>query len=59
MAHNNPGYDLVSVDEDGHLVHIEVKGRVVGANEFFVTNREIRVGQNADHYRLASGGGRG
>ncbi len=53
MAHNNPGYDMRSVDAEGHLVHIEVKGRVAGAGEFFVTNREIRVGQNADHYRLA------
>ncbi len=53
LAHNNPGYDLRSTDPDGHLVHIEVKGRQSGAADFFVTNREIRVGQNADNYRLA------
>jgi hypothetical protein len=53
MAHNNPGYDVRSAGQDGHLVHIEVKGRVAGADDFFVTNREIRVGQNADNYRLA------
>ncbi|AVT32681.1 helicase [Plantactinospora sp. BC1] len=53
MAHNNPGYDIRSRTLDGHLVHIEVKGRVDGAEDFFVTNNEIRVGQNADRYRLA------
>jgi Domain of unknown function (DUF3883) len=53
MAQNNPGYDLRSIDEDGHLVHIEVKGRISGAEQVFITNREVRVGQNADRYRLA------
>jgi hypothetical protein len=53
MAHNNPGYDVRSTDPDGHLVHIEVKGRAAGIDDVFVTNREIRVGQNADDYRLA------
>ena len=53
MAHNNPGYDIRSRDPDGHLVHIEVKGRESGADTFFVTNREIRTGQNATEYRLA------
>jgi superfamily II DNA or RNA helicase len=53
MAHNNPGYDIRSRDPEGHLVHIEVKGRESGADTFFVTNREIRTGQNADNYRLA------
>ncbi|MEH0843078.1 helicase-related protein [Micromonospora sp. CPCC 205711] len=53
MAHHNPGYDIRSTGPDGHLVHIEVKGREPGAADFFVTNREIRVGQNAGDYRLA------
>ncbi|WP_432834144.1 helicase-related protein [Dactylosporangium sp. CA-092794] len=53
MAHDNPGYDVRSADPDGHLVHIEVKGRAAGHDSFFVTNREIRAGQNADNYRLA------
>jgi superfamily II DNA or RNA helicase len=53
MAHSNPGYDVRSRDADGHLIHIEVKGRASGADTFFVTNREVRVGQNADEYRLA------
>lgn len=29
MRHNIPGYDVRSLDEDGHLVWIEVMGRVV------------------------------
>jgi superfamily II DNA or RNA helicase len=53
MTHNNPGYDIRSRDQNGHLVYIEVKGRETGADTFFVTNREIRTGQNADNYRLA------
>jgi len=53
MTHNNPGYDIRSRDQDGHLIYIEVKGRETGADTFFVTNREIRTGQNADNYRLA------
>ncbi|WP_020519489.1 helicase-related protein [Catelliglobosispora koreensis] len=53
MPPNNPGYDLRSVGPEGALVHIEVKGRAEGADDFFVTNREIRTGQNSDHYRLA------
>jgi hypothetical protein len=53
MSHNNPGYDVRSADPDGQLIHIEVKGRTAGHDSFFVTNREIRAGQNADNYRLA------
>lgn len=53
MVHNNPGYDIRSRDPQGYLVYIEVKGRKAGSDTFFVTNREIRTGQNADHYRLA------
>lgn len=52
MDPNNPGYDIVSTNESGTLFHIEVKGRIAGADDFFVTNREIRVGQNSDNYRL-------
>ena len=38
----------------GELVFIEVKGRIAGADTFFVTNNEIRHGQNAElQYRLA------
>jgi hypothetical protein len=55
MEHNNPGFDLNSTDNaTGGTVSIEVKGRIAGASTFFVTNQEIRYGQNAgDQYRLA------
>jgi hypothetical protein len=53
LAHNNPGYGVRSTDDAGHLVHIEVTGREPGAEDFFVTNLEIRVGQDADNDRLA------
>ena len=53
MPHNNPGYDIRSLTPDGHLVHIEVKGRIEGAETFVVTRNEILHGKNADCYRLA------
>jgi superfamily II DNA or RNA helicase len=54
MPHNNPGYDIVSRDPDGHLVFIEVKGRVAGADQFWVTKTEALTGKNAAvGYRLA------
>ena len=35
-------------------ISIEVKGRIAGATTFFVTNQEVRYGQNTgDQYRLA------
>jgi superfamily II DNA or RNA helicase len=54
MAHNNPGYDIRSLSSDGHLIHIEVKGRIAGANDFFITYNEVLHGKNAaPRYRLA------
>jgi superfamily II DNA or RNA helicase len=54
MPHNNPGYDIESRTGDGHLVFIEVKGRVIGADEFWVTKTEALTGKNAAiGYRLA------
>ncbi|MDX6389780.1 MAG: hypothetical protein QOJ73_843 [Streptosporangiaceae bacterium] len=54
MPHNNPGYDIRSTTEDGHLVFIEVKGRVTGGEEFWVTKTEALTGKNAaTGYRLA------
>lgn len=58
LAHNNPEYDVRSRDAAGRLVHIEVKGRDPGGEDFFVTNREIRVRRNADNYRAGAGVGR-
>jgi hypothetical protein len=55
MEPNNPGFDITSLDEPtGTVISIEVKGRIAGATTFFVTNQEVRHGQNAgDQYRLA------
>ncbi|EQD45201.1 helicase domain protein, partial [mine drainage metagenome] len=54
MAHSNPGFDIRSVDTDGHLLLIEVKGRIEGSTTVTVTRNEILTGLNAaDHYLLA------
>jgi hypothetical protein len=54
MPHNNKGYDIRSLTPDGHLVFIEVKGRIQGAEDFSVTRNEVLYGKNAgDRYRLA------
>jgi superfamily II DNA or RNA helicase len=54
MPHNNPGYDIESRRRDGHIVFIEVKGRVAGAEEFWVTRTEALHGKNsATGFRLA------
>ncbi|SDF11473.1 protein of unknown function [Cellulosimicrobium cellulans] len=54
MPHNNPGYDIRSVGPDGTTVFLEVKGRVVGAEDFIVTLNEVLHAKNtAPHYRLA------
>jgi superfamily II DNA or RNA helicase len=47
MPHNNPGYDIESRTDDGHLIFIEVKGRVAGGEEFWVTKTEALLGKNA------------
>lgn len=54
MPHNNPGYDIESLTPAGHLLFVEVKGRVSGAADFFVTYTEVLRGKTAaPHYRLA------
>ncbi len=54
MPHNNPGYDIESLCSDGHIIFIEVKGRVAGAEEFWVTRTEALHGKNsATGFRLA------
>jgi len=47
MPHNNPGYDIESRCSDGHLLYIEVKGRIEGAEEFWVTKTEVLHGKNS------------
>lgn len=53
MPHNNPGYDVRSLTQDGHYVFVEVKGRIAGSEIFTVTRNEVLLGKSADHYRLA------
>jgi superfamily II DNA or RNA helicase len=54
MPHNNPGFDIRSVAQDGRIIKIEVKGRIEGANDFQITRREVLTAKNLeDNYRLA------
>ncbi|GAA1865848.1 helicase-related protein [Myceligenerans crystallogenes] len=54
MPHNNPGFDIRSVRADGSVVHIEVKGRIIGAIDFTVTKNEVIYAKNlGDDHRLA------
>ncbi|MHB8290095.1 MAG: helicase-related protein [Acidimicrobiales bacterium] len=54
MSHSNPGFDIRSIDTDGHLLLIEVKGRIEGSTTVSVTRNEILTGLNAaDRYLLA------
>ncbi len=54
QAFNNPGFDVLS-RRDGHdPIRIEVKARIVGAEDFFVTHNEVLTALNsAPRYRLA------
>ncbi|MBQ1122217.1 DUF3883 domain-containing protein [Streptomyces sp. B15] len=54
LAHNNPGYDVRSLDVTGRAVHIEVKGRKLGAEQFYISRNEVLVAKNrGDQHRLA------
>lgn len=54
QAFNNPGFDILSTTITGESYRIEVKGRLKGADTFFVTHNEVVLGRNAaPRYRLA------
>jgi ERCC4-related helicase len=54
QAFNNPGFDILSTDLKGDTYRIEVKARLDGSNDFFITHNEVMVGKNAvPRYRLA------
>jgi superfamily II DNA or RNA helicase len=54
MPHNNPGFDIQSVAADGTVYKIEVKGRILGADDFQITRREVLTAKNLEeNYRLA------
>lgn len=54
QAHNNPGFDVLSQLPDGSTIRIEVKARIEGAEDFFISHNEVLTGRNAaPRYRLA------
>lgn len=54
QAFNNPGFDILSTAPNGDTYRIEVKARIDGATDFFVTHNEVMTGKNAvPRYRLA------
>lgn len=54
MPHNNPGYDIRSLTLDQNVIMIEVKGRIVGAEDFTITHNEVLTAKNlGNNYRLA------
>ncbi|BBZ07780.1 MULTISPECIES: helicase-related protein [Mycolicibacterium] len=54
QSFNNKGFDILSSDPGGDTYRIEVKARLDGATDFFVTHNEVMVGKNAaPRYRLA------
>ncbi|MFE1099030.1 helicase-related protein [Nocardiopsis alba] len=54
MEHSNKGFDIRSRKPDGHLIFLEVKGRILGAENFTVTTSEVGYAKNAEpNYRLA------
>lgn len=54
QAFNNKGFDILSTDANGDSYRIEVKARIEGATDFFVTHNEVMTGKNAvPRYRLA------
>ena len=53
-AQRGIGYDIESMDDQGDLFFIEVKGRVDGANSVTLTINEVNTGRNSPHrFRLA------
>ena len=54
QAFNNPGFDILSQREGEDPIRIEVKARIAGADDFFITHNEVLTALNtAPRYRLA------
>ena len=54
QAFNNPGFDILSSLSDGSTIRIEVKARIEGSDDFFISHNEVLTGKNAaPRYRLA------
>jgi hypothetical protein len=53
-AERGLGYDIESIDAEGNLFFIEVKGRADGVDSVTLTINEVNTGRNAPHrFRLA------
>jgi superfamily II DNA or RNA helicase len=51
---NNPGFDVLSHVPGGDPIRIEVKARIAGSTDFFITHNEVMTAMNATpRYRLA------
>ncbi|HKH64968.1 MAG TPA: helicase-related protein [Solirubrobacterales bacterium] len=51
---NNPGFDVLAHEAGGETIRIEVKARLAGAEDFFITHNEVMTAMNASPaYRLA------
>jgi len=54
QARNNKGFDILSTLPDGGALLIEVKGRIEGSDDFYISHNEVLTGKNAaPKYRLA------
>lgn len=54
QAHNNPGFDILSMQDDGPSIRIEVKARIEGSDTFTITRTEVLTALNANpDHRLA------
>jgi hypothetical protein len=54
QAFNNPGFDVLSQHGGEDPIRIEVKARLAGADDFFITHNEVLTACNsAPRYRLA------
>lgn len=54
QAFTNPGFDVLSEQTDDDPIRIEVKARIAGSDDFFVSHNEVITGKNAvPRYRLA------
>lgn len=54
QSFTNKGFDILSTDSRGDTYRIEVKARIDGAEDFYITHSEVLTGKNAaPRYRLA------
>ena len=54
QSRNNKGFDILSTNASGETFRIEVKARIEGADDFFITHNEVLTAKNAQpRYRLA------